>query len=86
MEGQSLIVAGREVDPVPLVPVPVDRDTRRAPRTGQEVRAGLCTRRGLSPAELPAPAAALVLAPRGPALAPALVLARPAPAWAVPVV
>jgi hypothetical protein len=85
VEGQSLIVAGREVDPVRLVPVPVDRDTPRVPRTDQVVRAGLCIRRGLSPVELPAPADALVSAHRGQALAPALVLARPAPVWAVQV-
>jgi hypothetical protein len=66
--------------------VPVGQDMRPGPRTGQEVRAGLCTRPGLSLVELPAPADARVSAPLGPALARALVLARPAPAWAVPVV
>jgi hypothetical protein len=84
VDGPSSIVAGL-LDP-DQVEVPVDQDTRPGPRTGQGVRAGLCTRRGLSLVELPAPADALVSAPRGPALAPALVLARPAPAWVLRVV
>ena len=85
MDGPFSIVAGLRVDPDHLE-APVDQDTRLVPRTGQEVRAGLCTQPGLSPVELPAPADALVSVPRGPALAHALALARPAPAWAVPVV
>ena len=85
MDGPFSIVVGLRVDP-DQVEAPVDQDTRLGPRTGQEVRAGLCTRPGLNPVELPAPADALVSAPRGPASAPALVSVRPAPVWAVPVV
>ena len=85
MDGPFSIVAGLQVDPDHLE-APVDPDTRPVPRMGQEVRAGLCTRPGPSPVELPAPADALVSVPRGPALVHALALAHPAPAWAVRVV
>jgi hypothetical protein len=85
VDGPFSIVVGLRVDP-DQVEAPADQDMRLDPRTGQEVRAGLCTQPGLNPVELPAPADALVSAPRGPASAPALALARPVPAWAVPVV
>jgi hypothetical protein len=85
VDGRFSIVAGLQVDPG-QPEAPVDLDTRPVPRMGQEAHAGLCIRHGLSPAELPAPADALVSVPRGPASAPALVLARPAPAWVVPAV
>jgi hypothetical protein len=84
VDGPFSIVDGLRVDR-DQAEAPVDQDTRPVPRMGQVVRAGLCTRHGLSPVELPAPADALVSVPRDPASAPALVLARPAPAWAVPV-
>ena len=84
MDGPSSIVAGL-LDPDHLE-APADQDMRPGPRTGPEVRAGLCTRPGLNPVELPAPADALVSVPRGPALVLAPALAHPAPAWVVRVV
>ena len=60
---------------------PVDQavDPDSAPvrsRMDLAVRAGPCTQRGPSPVELPAPADALVLAPRALVLAPGPALAR----------
>ena len=85
MDGPFSTVGGLRVDP-DQPEAPVDPDTRPVPRMGQEVRAGLCTRPGPSPGELPAPVDALVSVPRGPASVLALALAHPAPAWVVPVV
>ena len=64
-DGRSSIAAAPAVDQDP-VDQEVDRDSAPArSRMDLGVRAGPCTQPGLSPVELPAPADALVLAPRG---------------------
>jgi hypothetical protein len=65
-----LIVAGRQVDPGPVGPAPVDQDTPAVPRMVLAARGAQCTPHELSPAVLPAPVDAL------PLVRPGLVLVR----------
>jgi hypothetical protein len=75
-----LIVAGPVVDQDP-----VDPGTAPGPREMAQARAGPCIPPGLSPVDLPAPAAVLALALRVPASVPVLALVRPAPVSAAQV-